>query len=55
MATILCIVLGAYIVFLQISHRLERKDLYNRIMADDLVDYKNDKKPKLVSSYKRGT
>jgi hypothetical protein len=44
------IVILCFIIFAQdIMHRLERKDLYNRIMAQDLDDYKHEKiKPKTV-------
>ena len=33
------ITLCAIVILQQITHYLERKDLYNRIMANDLADY----------------
>jgi hypothetical protein len=35
------VIIGLYalIIYLEISHRKERKDLYSRIMAKDLNDY----------------
>lgn len=46
-------VLIAFITFREIMHYLERKDLYNRIMAKNLSDYSQsiDKKaPKAVKN-----
>lgn len=43
-----CTIFGLItIIFVQaISHRLERKDLYDRIMCRDMSEYKNKDKPK---------
>lgn len=39
------------IVFLEISHLIERRDLYNRIMAKDLTDFSaNTKKVEIKES-----
>jgi hypothetical protein len=34
------IALIGVIVYLEVSHQRERRDLYNRIMAKDFVEYK---------------
>lgn len=39
--TIIVLALCAVIVVLNIIQHIERKDLYNRIMCDDLREYKN--------------
>lgn len=39
MMIVVYILIGV-IVFQSILHRIERKDLYNRIMSSDLRDYK---------------
>jgi hypothetical protein len=38
----------AVILIQEIYHAIERKDLYNRIMAKDLQEYKTEHKPKTV-------
>lgn len=39
------LLLAALIVFIEIAHFVERRDLYNRIMAKDLTEYHKEKKP----------
>lgn len=41
------------IVIQQIIHHFERKDLYNRIMSRNLMDYKGDSPGYQVSAHKR--
>ena len=38
---IICIALCAVIVFIELMHMWERRDLYNRIMSKDIKDYRN--------------
>ncbi|WES36075.1 hypothetical protein P0092_09465 [Ruminiclostridium papyrosolvens DSM 2782] len=39
MQTIIIVFLCVVILVQNITHRIERKDLYNRIMANDLTEY----------------
>ena len=42
------------IAFQSVIHHFERKDLYNRIMAESTAEYKSDGKPKThISAHKR--
>ena len=41
------------ILFQQIIHHYERKDLYNRIMSKNLTEYKGDSPGYQVSAHKR--
>ena len=45
--TLYCVIFGLIgIIFVQaISHRIERKDLYNRIMCGSMKEYQNIDKP----------
>ena len=38
----MCYVLVAFLILQEIWHRIERRDLYNRIMSRDLGEYKGD-------------
>lgn len=43
-----------FVIALQaIIYHYERKDLYNRIMAESLADYKSEKPKQGVSAHKR--
>lgn len=42
MITVIYVLIGV-IVLQSIFHRLERKDLYNRIMSKDFAEYKGSK------------
>jgi len=44
MQNIISIILIILLITLEIVHYYERKDLYNRIMAKDYVEYKHDGK-----------
>jgi hypothetical protein len=46
---IIALLIGV-IVVQHISHKQERKDLYNRIMARDLTEYKSDGKVRSVKN-----
>ena len=39
------VLLFLIIIVLETIHFFERRDLYNRLMADSLTEYKQDKKP----------
>ena len=41
------------IVFQQIAHHLERKDLYDRIMSKNLTEYKGESPGYQVSAHKK--
>ena len=43
MAEIFCIGLSVYLIWREISHSRERRDLYNRIMVRDYTEYKLEK------------
>ena len=43
MELVIFILLIAVIIIQQYLHHAERKDLYNRIMAKDLTEYKHEK------------
>lgn len=36
----MCYILVAFLILQEILHRIERKDLYNRIMSKDYSEYK---------------
>ncbi len=44
---LIIIIFAVYHIFTQVSHARERRDLYNRLMAQDLSDYQvhEGKKP----------
>lgn len=46
--TLYCVIFGLIgVIFVQaISHRIERKDLYNRIMCGSMKEFQNLDKPK---------
>lgn len=46
-------VLCGVIVFQQIIHHFERRDLYNRIMSKNLTEYKGDTPGYQISAHKR--
>lgn len=46
------LVLGAVIVAQDITHRAERRDLYNRIMSRNLTEFKGESRPP-YSKHKR--
>jgi len=39
------VLLIVLIALIEVAHFIERRDLYNRIMAKDLTEYQKDKKP----------
>lgn len=41
------------LVFQQIIHHIERKDLYNRIMSKNLTEYKGESPGYQVSAHKK--
>lgn len=47
-------VFGALLLLQGILHARERKDLYTRIMAKDLTDYRQSTPKKGVSTIRRG-
>ena len=46
-------ILCGVIVLLLITHHFERKDLYNRIMSRDLIEYKGEKSFYTPSAHKK--
>ena len=46
---ILCLIIAIQ----QVMHRMERKDLYNRIMSKNLSEYKGGSPVHAVSAHKR--
>lgn len=49
---VICILQFIYIAYTEHEHQVERKDLYNRLMAKDLTEYSNvgAQAPKIRSS-----
>ena len=52
MVALACALCGI-ILFQQIIHHCERKDLYNRIMSKNLTEYKGDSPGYQVSAHRR--
>ena len=49
----MCYVLIAFLLLQEILHRMERRDLYNRLMSRNLTEYKGEKPPFAPSAHSR--
>lgn len=47
-------ILGVYIIVREVMHHLERRDLYNRIMATNYAEYKDKPVKNIKSPYSKG-